>query len=73
MYGSRDVLPGGDLRGVPDAGDVFVARGAGADEGGFGDEEGARDTAALGVVGGDHGEEGNVGVGGAGAGQGRHE
>ncbi len=67
MHCGGDILPGGDLRGVPDAGDVLVARGAGADEGGFGDKEGAGNAAALGVVGGDHGE-GDMGVGGAVAG-----
>lgn len=55
-----------------DAGDVGVAGGAGGDEGGFGDEEGAGNGDPLGVVFGGDGEL-DVGIVGAEAGEGGHD
>ena len=48
--GVGDLLPCGDLVVVPDSWNVRVAGGLGRDEGCFGDEEGAGNGGALGVV-----------------------
>jgi len=68
----RDLLPSGDLLVGEDLRDVGVAAGGLVDDGCFGDEEGAGDAGALGVVFLDHGE-GDVVVVGAEAGERGHD
>lgn len=50
MHRVDDGFPGGDLRRGPDSGNLFVAAGAGTDEGCFGDDEGSCRAGSLGVV-----------------------
>ena len=50
VHALHDFFPGLDLRVIVDTRDVRVAARFGGDEGRFGDDEGARDAGALGVV-----------------------
>ena len=72
VNGVSDLLPGGNLLVGENSRDVGVAAGGRGDDGGFGDEESAGDTGALGVVLLDHGH-GDVVVLGAEASERGHD
>jgi hypothetical protein len=50
VHGVRDIPPGGDLGVVPDAGNIRIPSCLRADEGCFGDQEGAWHGSALSVM-----------------------
>lgn len=50
MHGVRDILLGGDLGVVPDAGNIGIASCLRADEGCFGNQDGAWHGSALSVM-----------------------